>query len=79
MAQKSSLPVVKIGDKRIPITIESICGISNGRFKIKIKENDANLIDLYHEGRNFVTIKNYGRGRYIMREIDLDKEWENEK
>ncbi len=63
---------------RIPITVERFIPISGGRFKVKIKEPDANLIDLHHENRDFVTLRNYGRGRYVMREVDLEKEWEAE-
>jgi hypothetical protein len=68
--------------KKVKITIQNIVPLRGGRVKVKIAENDVNLIDMTDGERNFVTIKNYGRGRYLMREViknkaDVDKEWED--
>lgn len=67
--------------ERVSITVEHMEPLSGGRWKIKVKETHIDLIDLSHEGREFVVVKNYGRGRYVMRLVRdvvstvLDKEW----
>jgi hypothetical protein len=65
-------------NKKVTVTVESMISLSHGRFKVKIKETNLGLIDMVHEGRNFITVKDHGRGRYVMREIenDNDKEWD---
>lgn len=71
--------------ERVAINVESMEPLSGNRWKIKIKETHINLIDLDHEGRKFVTVKNYGRGRFVMKMVEdnvsavLDKEWEEAK
>ena len=73
--------IPKKGEK-VPVTVERMEQLTGGRWKIKVKETNLNLIDLDHEGRKFVTVKDYGRGRYVMKMVEdnvspvLDKEWE---
>jgi len=66
----------------VPVTVENMEPLSGNRWKVKIKETGLGLLDMNHDGRKFVTIKDYGRGRYIMKLTEdsvpaaLDKEWE---
>lgn len=67
--------------ERVSITVERTEPLSGNRWKIKVKETQINLIDLDYEGKRFVVVKNYGRGRYVMKLVGgvsevLDKEWE---
>ena len=57
-------------EKRISINIKKIekIGTSN-RYKVKILETQANLLDMNHQGENYIVIRNLGRGRYIMRNV----------
>ena len=70
---------------KVAITVESIQELDNGIVKVKIKEPNLALIDIQHEGRKFVTLRDYGRGRYTMREVILQeqkdriREWEELK
>lgn len=56
-----------VAGRRIPIDVLHISPMGNGKYKVKIKQNQANLIDLHHQGREYTVIRNLGRGRYIMR------------
>ena len=55
---------------RRPITLQKIEGIGKGKFRVKIKETSANILDMRHNGKDFIVLHNLGRGRYIMREVD---------
>lgn len=55
-------------NRRISINVEKIEPIGHGRVKVKIREHGVNLLDMRHEGREFVVTRSLGRGRYIMRE-----------
>jgi hypothetical protein len=56
-----------VAGRRIPIDVLHISPMGNGKYRVKIKQNNANLIDLHHQGREYTVIRNLGRGRYIMR------------
>lgn len=56
-----------IAGRRISIDVMHISPMGNGKFKVKIKQNNVNLIDMHHQGKEYAVIKNLGRGRYIMR------------
>jgi hypothetical protein len=75
-------PFPKKGEP-VSVSVLSMEPLSGGRWKVKVKEPNLHLLDMNHEGMNYVTVKDYGRGRYIMRlsEISamLDKEWEETK
>lgn len=55
-------------NNRIDITVEKIQSMGAGRFKVKIAETKASLIDMRIDGREFVVTRRLGRGRYIVRE-----------
>jgi hypothetical protein len=54
-------------DSRIPLDVIRIEPVGNGKVKVKVKQTQANLIDMCHQGKNYTVVKNLGRGRYIMR------------
>lgn len=57
--------------KRVTVSVQKVEVLPRGRIKVKIKETEANLIDLKHKGKDYVVLRNLGRGRYVMREVDL--------
>ena len=81
--QSGQTVVIPAGGTRVSVTVLSMESLSGGRWKVKVKEPNLHLLDMTHEGMNYVTVKDYGRGRYIMRltgsSAALDKEWEGEK
>ena len=59
-------------DNRIPLDVIRIDPMGNGKVKVKIKQTQANLIDMRHQGRDYIVIRNLGRGRYIMRLLNTE-------
>ena len=55
-------------NERVSITVQRITPLGNGRYKVKVQQTQANLIDMQHEKRNYKVLRNLGRGRYIMKE-----------
>ena len=54
-------------DRNVNINIQRWEPISGGRVKVKIAEKKYNITGVTHNGEPYVTIKKYGRGRYMMR------------
>jgi hypothetical protein len=55
-------------NKQVKVSVKRIEPMGNGKFKVKIIQNDVNLLDMNHEGKKYKVVRNLGRGRYIMRE-----------
>ena len=58
---------------RIPITVMAIEPMTRKRYKVKIKEVNANINNMNHQGEDYEVISNRGRGRYIMRKVGEGK------
>lgn len=67
---ETTMEIKSNSEKRISINIKKIekLGMSN-RYKVKVLETQANLLDMNHKGENYIVIRNLGRGRYIMRKV----------
>ena len=66
-AKPEDMKISPPADNRIPLDVIRIDPMGNGKVKVKIKQTQANLIDMCHQGKNYTVVKNLGRGRYIMR------------
>jgi len=64
---QKDLEPAPVDDRRISINVLHMELMGNGKVKVRIKENQANLINMHHQGRDYIVIRNLGRGRYIMR------------
>ena len=60
---------VQSKQERIKVDVMRIDPIGHGRLKVKVK-GSVDILDLNHNGRAYEVIRNLGRGRYIMREIE---------
>lgn len=56
--------------ERIKINVVRLEQMGRGRVKVKIDDTKSNIIDMNHNGKDYVVMRNLGRGRYIMREIE---------
>lgn len=56
--------------ERIKVDVVRMEPMGKGKIKIKIRDTKSNIIDLQHGGKGYAVIRNLGRGRYIMREIE---------
>lgn len=56
-------------DTRIPIHVIRMESVGKGKFKVKLAETHANLIDMHHNGRDYIVVRNLGRGRYVMKPV----------
>ena len=54
---------------RVNVNVKYIKPLKHGRYRVKITETDVNLTDMRHKGVDFTTIKNLGRGRYVMKKV----------
>ncbi len=64
-----------MSDKRVNVTVRRIESIGKGRFRVKIAENNINLVDLdYSKDLYLVVTKNLGRGRYVMKKVEKKAE-----
>jgi hypothetical protein len=55
------------GPKRIDITVEDMEPLPRGRYKVKIEQTKVGLDTMRHQGKDYVVLKDLGRGRYIMK------------
>lgn len=49
------------------IHVQHMEKLPRGRVKVKIAETYINLTNMKHQGIEYTTISNLGRGRYVMR------------
>ena len=54
-------------ERQVKVTIQKWDKIGRDRIRAKIAETHLNITNLIHEGISYLTIKNYGRGRYLVR------------
>jgi hypothetical protein len=71
-AKPEDMKISPPADNRIPLDVIRIDPMGNGKVKVKIKQTQANLIDMRHQGRDYIVIRNLGRGRYIMRLLNTE-------
>jgi hypothetical protein len=55
-------------ERQVKVTVQKWEPAGHGRFKIKIAEKDMNITNIVHGGVPYVTIKRYGRGRYMVKQ-----------
>ena len=60
-------------EQRITVNVKKFESTGRGRYRVKIVETHANLINMTHNGEKYVVVKNLGRGRYIVRKEDGDE------
>jgi hypothetical protein len=60
-----------MGEKRFNIDVIRMEPVGKGKVKVKIAQTQVNLSTMHHEGKDYTVISNIGRGRYIMRPMDL--------
>ena len=53
----------------IQVHVQKVEPIGKGRYKVKVAETGAKLSALTHNGKELVTARDLGRGRYIMRAV----------
>ena len=56
-------------EKRANITIQKLEPISHGRVRVKILERNISLNTMRHENKNYIILKQLGRGRFIAKEV----------
>lgn len=54
-------------DRPVKITVERWELQGNGKVKVKIKEKGFHITTLTHDGVPYITLKQYGRGRYMLK------------
>lgn len=54
-------------NRQVKISIQRWEPLGDGRVKVKIAEKRFHITDLTHEGIPYITLKQYGRGRYVVR------------
>lgn len=54
-------------DRQVKIHVQRWEPMGDGRVKVKIAEKNFHISDMTHEGVPYVTVKQYGRGRYIVK------------
>jgi hypothetical protein len=55
-------------NKQVKVNVLTIHPMKKGKVRVKIAQNNVNLLDMNHEGKKYKVVRNLGRGRYIMRE-----------
>lgn len=59
-------------NKRLPITIQRWEPGTRGKIRLKIAEHIPDLATIRHNGKDYVVVSRYGRGRYQVKEVQVN-------